>query len=91
MKIRNLLSAVAAAGIVVAPVAAQAGTSAASSTVNAAAISGVSSRESSMVTAEQDIDAGTLLLIILALIAAGWGLKEIIEGTKTFGSGSTAS
>lgn len=73
MKIRNLISAATAAGLLIAPVAAQAGTSA------AASVPGVGSRTSSAVAEGNKVKAGTLVAIVLATGAVVWGAAEAFD------------
>ncbi|KQM14722.1 hypothetical protein [Novosphingobium sp. Leaf2] len=69
MKLSNLLSAATAVGLVVAPVAAQAGTAAAGSVVSAGKLSDFGSRRSTKVRSNENLD-GTSTAIVGALAAA---------------------
>jgi hypothetical protein len=73
MKIRNLISAATAAGLLIAPVAVQAGTSA------AASVPGVGARASSGVAEANKVKGGTLIAVVLATGAVIWGIKEATD------------
>ena len=78
--IKNLLASIAAAGLAVAPVAAQAGTRAADSGVSMDALSSLQ-RVSSPIRSSEKADGGLPVpLIILLFGAAGAGLILAIEG-----------
>lgn len=75
MKARNLLPAVAALGLVFAPVVAEAGT-AASSTMGATSIG---SRTTSSVSDKNNLNPGFWVLIALTAGAAGYGLSQAFK------------
>lgn len=79
MKFSNLLTAVAAAGLVVAPVAAQAGTAAAGSVVSANKLTDFGSRSSTAVRSEENLSGGLLVVLLLAVGAGGYGLYKAID------------
>eukprot|EP01012_Entosiphon_sulcatum_P044458 TRINITY_DN59171_c0_g1_i1.p1 TRINITY_DN59171_c0_g1~~TRINITY_DN59171_c0_g1_i1.p1 ORF type:complete len:100 (-),score=12.19 TRINITY_DN59171_c0_g1_i1:109-381(-) len=81
MKFSNLLTAVAvaAAGLVVAPVAAQAGTAAAGSVVSANKLTDFGSRSSTTVRSEENLSGGLLVVLLLAIGAGGYGLYKAID------------
>lgn len=74
MKFSRLISAAAAAGMIIAPVVAEAGTRASAArsyTVDAPAIEGA--RQSASVESDQNFDSG-VLLALLALLLIGGGI-----------------
>lgn len=76
MKISNVLSGMAAVALVVAPVAANAGTSAASSIATAPAYG---ARASMPVAKKQNMSAGITVLAVVAVAAAGFGIYEAVK------------
>lgn len=81
MKFRNAFVSLAAAGLVIAPVAAQAGTSA------AASVPSVAGRVSTDVSKDQKIAPGLLVAILVAAGAATYGLVEAFDsGNKSNGA-----
>lgn len=84
MKARNLLPAVAAFGLVFAPVAAEAGT-AASSAMGAAS---VGSRTTSTVSAKDSLTPTTWLLIALAAGAGGYGISRAVKSDNNKSNGA---
>ena len=79
MKFSRLISAAAAAGMIVAPVVAQAGTRASAArsyAVSAPAVEGA--RASASVEGAQNFDSG-ILLALLALLAVGGGIAIAVS------------
>lgn len=79
MKIKSVLSAVAVAGLVVAPVAAQAGTAAANSIVSERGLSSVAKRNATKVKANESLSGGLLIAAVLAGGAAVYGLTQVLD------------
>lgn len=78
--IRNVLATVAAAGLVFAPIAAQAGTRAADSRVSLAGVTSLDRAPSPVAAAEQQADEGfPLWLLVLLFGAAGAGIIAAVE------------
>lgn len=86
MKLKNALFALTAAGMVAAPVAAQAGTAASASTVKIASLSGAADRKATTVQAKQKLEAGSLVLVLLAAGAAGFGVAKAVDDNESDGS-----
>lgn len=87
MKLRNVLPAVAAAGIMIAPVAAQAGTKAAAAVPAAGmSLASMGARSSTSVAAKQKAASSTLLIGALAGAAVIAGV--VIAATDNGSSGS---
>lgn len=84
MKFKNTLLSLAAGALLVAPVAAQAGTTAAASTGKIASLSGVGERKSAGVKAKQKAEASTLLL-------AGLGAAVVVGGIVVVADEDNAS
>jgi len=78
---KSLLASIAAAGLVFAPIAAQAGTRAAESGVSMASLANVSRAPASMGAAEYQADEGGIptWLLVLLFAAAGGGIIAAIE------------
>ncbi len=79
MKFSRIASALAAGSLLVAPIAAQAGTRAQSSAVYPTT-GYAASRSSATVEDENDLKPVQLLLLLLALGAAGYGISRAIDG-----------
>lgn len=79
MKLKSALSALAAASFVVAPLAAQAGTTASKSVVSARALSSVGERRATNVAAKENLTGVEILALVAALVAAGVGAYAIID------------
>ena len=77
MKFRNVISATVAAGMLIAPVAAQAGTSA------AASVPGVASRLSTGVSKDQKVTPAVLLLAALAIGGVAAGIAAASNGKSS--------
>ncbi|QDK31500.1 hypothetical protein [Sphingomonas sp. IC081] len=76
MKLKNVMPVVAAAGLLFAPIAAQAGTAASAALPKAASLSGAGVRSSAPVQAKQKAAPGVFILGAVALGLAGWGIVE---------------
>lgn len=87
MKLKNVLISLTAGTLLVAPVAAQAGTKASASTGKIANIAGVGERSSVKVKRKQNIEGGTLLLAGLGA-AAAVGAVVIIADEDNASNGS---
>jgi hypothetical protein len=74
------------AEMVAAPLAAQAGTAAAASTVKIGSVAGPAERESTIVKAKQILAADSLLLALLTTGAAGFGVAKAVDDNKSDGS-----
>lgn len=87
--IKNILASVAAAGLLVAPIAAQANTRASDSQVSLAALGDTSARTGSIAGDAESINGGATLLILLfgALAAAIILLVESGEDDASPGTG----
>lgn len=87
MKIRNLIFAAASAALVATPIAAQANTRAAGSSVAVAPSALGTSRGSSAVKGEQFVGAdGIVYVIIGGMIIALWALIEATDGNRSPGA-----
>jgi len=86
MKFKNALFAVGTAAMLVAPVAAQAGTVASASTGKIANLSGVGERRSAPVKAKNKAEAGVLALAVLGAGAATYGVVRAVDDDKSNGS-----
>ncbi|WP_159977463.1 MULTISPECIES: hypothetical protein [unclassified Novosphingobium] len=86
MTLKNVLLSVTAAGMLVAPIAAQAGTTASASTGKIASLSGLGERKSVAVKSKQKAEAGTLLLAGLGAAAVVVGGVVILDDDKSNGS-----
>ncbi|MEG8222602.1 hypothetical protein OSJ57_18545 [Sphingomonas sp. HH69] len=84
MKARNLLPAVAAFGLVFAPVAAEAGTSA-SSAMGAAS---VGSRTTSTVRGKDKLTPAIGIVIALAAAAGGYGISQAVKSDHNKSNGA---
>lgn len=84
MKLRNLIPAIAAAGLVVAPVAVQAGT-VASAAMPKMSTKGVAARKSTVVARDESLKPGLLIALILAGGAAAYGLSKAVDNNKSNG------
>lgn len=80
MKLKNVMPAVAAAGLLLAPIAAQAGTAASAALPKAGSLSGAGVRHSAPVQAKQKATPGVFVLGALGAGLATWG---IVEATKS--------
>jgi len=77
---KNLLASIAAAGLVFAPIAAQAGTRAAESGVSMASLASVGRAPAPMGAAERQADEGIpTWLLVLLFAAAGTGIILAVE------------
>ncbi|MEE4453943.1 hypothetical protein [Novosphingobium resinovorum] len=86
MKLKQTLLTLSAAAMIAAPVAAQAGTTAAASVGKISNLSGVGERRSTDVKAKQKAD-GTLVVVgLLAAGAAGFGIYKAVDDDKSNGS-----
>ncbi|EJL35189.1 hypothetical protein PMI02_00224 [Novosphingobium sp. AP12] len=83
MKLKNALTS---AGMAAAPVAAQAGTAAAASTVKIASVAGTAECKATTVKAKQNLAADSLLLALFAPGAAGFGVAKAVDDNKSDGS-----
>jgi len=88
MKLKSALSALAAAGLVVAPVAAQAGTSAAKSVVSANGLSAIGQRQSTKVSKDENLSGGILIALLLAAGAGGYGIYKAVDKNKDKSNGA---
>ncbi|WP_404479676.1 hypothetical protein [Novosphingobium sp. BL-52-GroH] len=86
MKLRNTLLSLTATAMLVAPVAAQAGTTAAASTGKIASLAGMGERKSAGVKARNKADAGVVVLAVAALGAGTYGVVNAVEDNKSNGS-----
>lgn len=76
MNLKKTLLALSASAMIVAPVAAQAGTAASASVGKIANMSGVGMRHSTSVAKKQNVGAGVAVLGVLAIAAGGYGIYE---------------
>lgn len=81
MKLKNILAAAAASGLIFAPLAAQAGT-AASASMPKSSVSDVASRRSSSVSEDQRMAPGLLIAVVLAAGAAAYGLSKALDNNN---------
>lgn len=86
MKFKAALLSLSAAAALVAPVAAQAGTTAQASTGKISTLAGLGERKAASVKAKNKADGGTYILGALAIGAATWGVIELADGNKSNGS-----
>ncbi|EZP66688.1 hypothetical protein BV97_05744 [Novosphingobium resinovorum] len=84
MKLNKVLAAVAAAGFLVSPIAAQAGTSASAGKISN--LSGVGARQSTAVQKKNNASAGVGVLALLAAGAAVAGVALVVDDDKSNGS-----
>ena len=83
--IKNVFASIAAAGLVLTPLAAQAGTQAAESTVSLAPIASDVSRVASPVTgSEEFLTQEDLLWLLPLLLALGLTLHEVVSSPGIF-------
>lgn len=82
MKFSSLVTGIAAAGLVMAPVAAQAGTKASTAVVSPVDFG---SRASAGVAKTNQWKAGTWIAIVLATGAFTWGMIELLSDEKSRG------
>lgn len=85
MKLKSALPAIAALGLVVAPVAAQAGTAAGSSVVSARSLSAVGERRSSSVKQAERLTPALWLVVLLGVGAATYGVVKATDDNKSNG------
>lgn len=76
MKLKNLVSTAAAAGLLLAPLAAQAGTSAAS------VPGAVGSRASASVKKSDSLNPGLTIAVVVAAGAATYGLAKAVDNNS---------
>lgn len=88
MKLSNLLSAATAVGLVIAPVAAQAGTAAAGSVVSAGKLSDFGSRRSTKVRANENLTPTAAIVGGVALLAVVGGAVIIADDNNNRSNGS---
>ncbi|WP_404480174.1 hypothetical protein [Novosphingobium sp. BL-52-GroH] len=86
MKLKNIMLSVAAAGVLAAPVAAQAGTTASAATGKIANVSGLGARQSMAVKGKQKADSAIIVLAVVGAGAAGYGIYEATKDDKSNGS-----
>lgn len=86
MKLKNTLLALSAGAMLVAPVAAQAGTKASASTGKIATLSGAGARQSTDVKKKQKAEPGLIVVGALAVGAAGYGLYTAVDDDTSNGS-----
>lgn len=86
MKLKNALVAMAAMGVLVSPVAAQAGTTAAAATGKIVNVSDMGARKSTAVRSKQKADAGVVVIALLGAGAAGFGVYKAVDDDKSNGS-----
>lgn len=86
MKLKNALLSLTAAALLAAPVAAQAGTTAAASTGKIASLSGIGERKSTSVKPKQNIDGAILALALVGAAAGGYGIYKAVDDNKSNGS-----
>jgi hypothetical protein len=86
MKLKNAMLSLTAAAMLVAPVAAQAGTSASASTGKIASLSGIGERKSAPVKAKQKLEGGILVLAVVGAAAGGYGIYKAVDDNKSNGS-----
>lgn len=86
MKLKQTMLALGAAAVLAAPVAAQAGTTAAASVGKISSLSGVGERRSAAVKAKNKADGGVVVLGLLAAGAAGFGVYKAVDDDKSNGS-----
>lgn len=87
--VKNTLFGLSALAMLAAPVAANAGTNAAASSLSAgkiASLKGVGERKSAGVKAKNNADAGVTILGVLAAGAAGFGVYKAVDDNKSNGS-----
>ncbi len=86
MKLKNGLIALGTAAALVAPIAAQANTTAAASTAKIANVSGFGERRSTSVKAKNKAEAGVLVLALAGAGAATYGVVRAADDNKSNGS-----
>lgn len=86
MKLKHTLLALTGAAVLAAPVAAQAGTTAAASVGKITSVSGVGERRSASVKAKQKADGTVVVVGLLAAAAAGYGTYEAVKDDKSDGA-----
>ncbi|TYC85098.1 hypothetical protein [Novosphingobium sp. BW1] len=79
MKLKTAILALGAATALVAPMAAQAGTSASASVGKVSSLSGVGVRQSAPVEKKRQAEAGVIVLGVLAGAAAVYGIVELVD------------
>ncbi|MEE4454751.1 hypothetical protein [Novosphingobium resinovorum] len=79
MYLKKALLSLSAAGMVLAPVAAQAGTTAAASVGNLSSLSGVGERQSTAVKKKNGADSGTVILAVVGAAAIGGGIYALVD------------
>lgn len=84
MKLNDVLAAVAAAGVLVSPIAAQAGTSASVGKISN--LSDVGSRQSTAVEKKNNASADVVVLALLAAGPAVAGIVLAVDDDKSSGS-----
>lgn len=88
MKLKSALIALGASALVVAPVAAQAGTAASASVGKVASLSSVGARQTSSVEKKQKAGSGVWLLAALGAAAAGFGIYKAVDDDNTASGGA---
>lgn len=86
MNLKNIMLSAAAAGMLAAPVAAQAGTTASASTGKISSVSGLGSRQSMAVKGKQKADSAIVVLAVVGAAAAGYGIYEAVKDDKSDGA-----
>lgn len=86
MKLKNALLSLTAAAIFVAPISAQAGTTASASTGKIASLSGIGERKSASVKPKQKLEGAVLVLAVVGAAAGGYGIYKAVDDDKSSGS-----
>jgi hypothetical protein len=86
MKLTNTLAVMAAVGVLVSPIAAQAGTTASAATGKIANVSGMGARQSTAVNSKQKADGAIIALAVVGAAAAGYGIYKAVDDDKSNGS-----
>lgn len=86
MKLKNALVAVAIMGVLMSPVAAQAGTPSAAAAGKIVKVSDMGARKSTAVRGKQKADAGVVVIALLGAGAAGFGVYKAVDDDKSNGS-----
>lgn len=86
MKLKHTLLALAGAAVLAAPVAAQAGTTAAASVGKISSVAGIGERRSVAVKAKQKADGAVVVVGLLAAAAGGYGVYTAVDDDKSDGA-----
>lgn len=89
MKIKSVLSALTVAGLVIAPVAAQAGTAASNSIVSERGISSFAKRNTTKVKTSESLSGGLLIAVILGAGAAVYGVTQLVDDDNDESDGAS--